>query len=109
MEKDPFISDSKYLYDALHNSWAEGINFHLVQEFQADKNEREVYLGARWYFRGTAIEDSLIIECVADLVNTKLTPKTFNGAKGYNNSFIDNLNTLACFFGWQTGQMSLPK
>ena len=40
------------------------------------------------------MQDSIIMECVSALVNTKLTPNTYNGAEGFNNSFNDNLNTL---------------
>ena len=93
-EKMQYELDNTFIYDALHNCWAEGTNFHLVQKHQVEKDGRKVYLGAQKYFRGTAIEDSLIMECVAELVNTKLTPNTMNGAEGYNNAFNDNLNTL---------------
>ena len=92
--EDIIKADKTYLYDAFNNSWAEGINFHLVQKHQATTDGRAVYLGAQKYFRGTAMKDSLIMECVSNLVNNKLTPNTFNGAEGFNNAFNDNLNTL---------------
>ena len=60
-EKMQYEFDNTFIYNALHNCWAEGTSFYLVQKYQTEKDGRKVYLGALKYFRGSAIEDSLIM------------------------------------------------
>jgi hypothetical protein len=89
-----YKEDSAFIYQAFQMCWAESLNFYLVEQNKKEKDGRQVYLDAKKYFRGEAVEDAILNETVANLVTSKLTPNTFNGAEGYNNKFNDNKNQL---------------
>ena len=83
-----------FIYDAFQNSWADSMNFYLVQQNKKDKNGRKVYQDAKNYFRGAAVKDAILMENMDTLINYKLTHTTPNGAEGYNNKFNDIVNSL---------------
>jgi hypothetical protein len=90
-----YKSDLAFIFDAFKNSWAGARNYFLVQQAEKpEKNGRKIYFDAQKYFRGEAQEDSIIMENVAALVNTKLTMDSFKGAEGYNDRFNETVNTL---------------
>ena len=93
-EEITYKEDSGFIYQAFQMCWAESLNFYLVEQNKKEKDGRQVYLDAKKYFRGEAVEDAILNETVAELVTSKLTPNTFNGAEGYNNKFNDNKNQL---------------
>ena len=53
------------------------------------------------YFRGTAVKEAILNQIMNVLMTSKLTPRTYNGAEGYNNKFNVVVNTLQ-----QLGHMS---
>ena len=61
-------------------------------------------MDAKNYFRGEAVKDALLTENMDELVNTKLTYSTPNGAEGFNNKFNDIVNSLE-----QQGHVLDPK
>jgi hypothetical protein len=103
-EIQTYKSDLTFIYDAFQNSWADSMNFYLVEQNKPTKNGRKVYLDAKSYFRGSAVKDAILNENMDELINYKLTPNTFNGAEGYNNKFNDIINSLQ-----QQGHSFTPK
>ena len=99
-----FQEDSAFIYDAFQNAWADSMNFYLVEQNKKEKNGRKVYMDAKNYFRGEAVKDAILTENMDDLVNTKLTYSTPNGAEGFNNKFNDIVNSLE-----QQGHVFDPK
>ena len=93
-EEITYKEDSSFIYQAFQMCWAESLNFYLVEQNKKEKDGRQVYLDAKKYFRGEAVEDAILNETVTELVTSKLTPNTFKGAEGYNNKFNDNKNQL---------------
>ena len=87
IQKQQYLEDSAFIYDAFQNSWAVSMNFYLVEQNKKDKNGRKVYQDAKNYFRGAAVKDAILME-------NKLTHTTPNGAEGYNNKFNDIVNSL---------------
>ena len=99
-----FHEDSAFIYDAFQNAWADSMNFYLVEQNKKEENGRKVYMDAKNYFRGEAVKDAILTENVDELVNTKLTYSTPNGAEGFNNKFNDIVNSLE-----QQGHVLDPK
>jgi hypothetical protein len=93
-DKEIYQEDKSYIYDALSLAWADAPNYHIVEQFAKNKDGRKVYLAAKKYFRGEAVEDSLLLSYIHEVVNTKLAPTTFSGAEGYNNKFNDAINNI---------------
>ena len=58
-EKKQYQEDSAFIYDAFQNSWADSMNFYLVEQNKKDKNGRKVYFDAKNYFRGAAVKDAI--------------------------------------------------
>ena len=94
IEKKQYQEDSSFIYDAFQNSWADSMNFYLVEQNKKNKDGRKVYLDAKNYFRGAAVKDAILMENMDTLINYKLTHTTPNGAEGYNNKFNDIVNSL---------------
>ena len=103
-EEKTYELDSAFIYDAFQNSWADSMNFYLVEQNKKNKNGRKVYIDAKNYFRGAAVKDAILTENMDDLVNYKLTHTTPNGAEGFNNKFNDVVNSLE-----QQGHKLAPK
>ena len=83
IQKQQYLEDSAFIYDAFQNSWADLMNFYLVEQNKKDKNGRKLYQDAKNYFRGAAVKDAILMENMDTLINYKLTHTTPNGAEGY--------------------------
>ena len=94
IERKQYQEDSAFIYDAFQNSWADSMNFYLVEQNKKDKNGRKVYQDAKNYFRGAAVKDAILMENMDMLINYKLTHTAPNGAESYNNKFNDIVNLL---------------
>jgi hypothetical protein len=104
IDEEQYAEDLTFIYDAFQNCWADSMNFYLVEQNKKTKDGRRVYLDAKNYFRGTAVEDAIMTENMDELINYKLTHSTLNGAEGYNNKFNDIVNSLE-----QQGHVLEPK
>ena len=54
-KRSTYKLDLSFKYDAFQNSWADFMNFYLVEQNKPTKNGRKVYLDTVNYFRGDAI------------------------------------------------------
>jgi hypothetical protein len=95
-DQDTYDSDLAFMFDAFQNAWAGSRNYFLVQQAEKPKKDgRKIYMDAQNYFRGAAMEDSIIMENVNTLVNFKLSYGTYKGAEAYNDKFNETINNLA--------------
>ena len=51
IDRKHYQEDSAFIHDAFQNSWADSMNFYLVEQNKKDKNGRKVYQDAMNYFR----------------------------------------------------------
>jgi hypothetical protein len=87
--------DLAFIYDAFSFAWAESKSCFLVQRAaQPEKNGRKIYLDAQQYFTGFSMEDTIILENVSTIVNTKLNVTAYRGAANYNNTFNTAISNL---------------